>query len=379
MKQRTFILILVCLQIFVFMRMVPWAGASKFYRQNGWSAVLSEIQGKVMYRISINDEFIQASNGISLPVLSQLQTGDDSKARLDLSTGTIIRVSPSSLLTLKSNETFSGDSLSTTLGLDIGKIWIVLNGGTLDVIVPSGVAAVRGSYMSVQVSKYLDPAGNEKIKVLVTCFEGDCHLRNSAGSVSLMAGQAAEYEYDTLTGSLSAPTIRKMTGDEIAMWLIFVKETAAILDSAYATMTALPSLIITPDSQNGTVPSLVSVETGSNAFNSEFSLGTVKVKISDPQSGKVTASLIRMEQFAVSNTQDDLSIISHGVYISMSGSGPVQICFAYPPLNRTLEIVRWAPFNSIESSSGHWDKVAAGVFGLSICALVPEGVFALAG
>jgi hypothetical protein len=74
---------------------------------------------------------------------------DDGRVRLDLSSGTIIRVAPSSLFTLTSNNEGDG-GLLTKIKMEVGKIFIILNGGRADVETPSGVASVRGSYMKVK-------------------------------------------------------------------------------------------------------------------------------------------------------------------------------------------------------------------------------------
>ncbi len=97
--------------------------------------------------------------------------------RIDLSSGTILRLAPASLFTLVSNEEVEG-GLATKLKLELGRIYIILSGGSVDVETPSGVASVLGSYMMVEI----DPFTQD---VTITCLEGDC----SAGGIDFSDGQ----------------------------------------------------------------------------------------------------------------------------------------------------------------------------------------------
>ena len=117
------------------------------------TATVKEVTGTVTIKQPGASDFSPASVGTELQPNGSIQTGDNSRARLDLSTGTIIRVAPSSLFTLTSNQPSNG-SLSTQLKLNVGSIFIILNGGNASVNTPSGVASVRGSYLSV----YVDPS-----------------------------------------------------------------------------------------------------------------------------------------------------------------------------------------------------------------------------
>lgn len=145
------------------------------------SASLSELSGKVDIKQANQDSFSPAAENARLEVNGQVQTGDDGRVRLDLSSGTIIRVAPSSLFTLTANEQ-SANGLMTKIKLDLGKIFIILNGGQADVETPSGVASVRGSYMKVEV----DPITKD---IYITCLEGNCSASNPTGSVNFTNGQ----------------------------------------------------------------------------------------------------------------------------------------------------------------------------------------------
>ena len=170
------------------------------------SAVLSEITGKVEIKQVGQVGFAPAHVDAFLNENGQVQTGDDGRVRLNLSTGTIVRVAPASLFTLVSNKQ-SDEGLKTHLELTLGKLFIILNGGSMDVDTPTGTAAVRGSYMSVSYN----PTTGE---VRVTCLEGHCSLASTGGSVDITAGQTA-----VITGFGLPPEVGEMSDQDIQEWL----------------------------------------------------------------------------------------------------------------------------------------------------------------
>lgn len=194
------------------------------------TAIMAEISGDVQMRQAAG-AFTAAAEGASLSVGGQVRTGDDGRARLDLSTGTRVRVAPSSLFTLASNVQ-QGETLNTRFQLDLGRIWIILNGGSAEVTAPSGVASVRGSYLMVA----LLPEGG----VRITCLEGTCGLSNASGSVSLSNGQSA-----IITDANLPPQVGQMTPEDFQDWLDNNPEAALVMEptaipTATATSTPLP-------------------------------------------------------------------------------------------------------------------------------------------
>jgi hypothetical protein len=198
------------------------------------SAILSESSGNVSVQPEENQEFIDAKDGDVLNAGGQVKTGQDGRVRLDLSTGTILRVGPSSIFKLISN-TSSDNSLITKMKLELGKMWIILNGGDFDIETPSGQASVRGSYMSVDYQDGL---------LRVTCLEGTCTFRNNTGDYVIPPGFVLE-----CTGPDDAPTITAMTEADIQEWLAVNPEAAevvaALLASASSTPTIVPTATIT--------------------------------------------------------------------------------------------------------------------------------------
>ncbi len=217
------------------------------------SAALSEIVGVVEARNAAQDPYNQVNNGFVLKPAMQLQTKEESKVRLDLSSGSIVRLGQLTIFSLASQEAGAGGVLS--IGLQAGRVWIILKGGSLDVTTPAGVASVRGSYMSV----WVEPKTN---RITVTCLEGKCNFKNAAGSVELTSGQKI-ISSDTNV----VPPIEKMDQMDVQSWLDNSPEATAIvplISSLIASST--PEASSTP--QASSTPPLAPtspIETATNA------------------------------------------------------------------------------------------------------------------
>ena len=196
------------------------------------SASLSELEGLIEMKQAGEQDFVIVENGAILNLNGHIQTGVEGKARLDLSTGALIRISPSSLFTLVANENVS-DGLGTNLKLEFGRIFIILSGGSLEVDTPSGVAAVRGSYMMVEIAP-------NTFNILITCLEGNCSASNQAGTVNFTAGEKTTlFAFDPETGQFLPPTVEPMSPEDYQKWLNENPEAAELVNNAIATMTAM--------------------------------------------------------------------------------------------------------------------------------------------
>lgn len=219
--------------LFVFTLMaVSLIGCQNQKTTSPLSAALSELSGTVELKQAGQADFSPANPEATLEANGQVQTGDDGRVRLDLSSGTIIRVSPSSFFTLTSNEETDG-GLITKIKLEVGKIFIILNGGRADVETPSGVASVRGSYMKVEV----DPITKD---IYITCLEGNCSASNPAGTVNFTNGQQVIlFAFDETTGTWTAPGVLPMTQEQFEEWLNENPEAQELFNQAMGTATAL--------------------------------------------------------------------------------------------------------------------------------------------
>ncbi|MEK6220845.1 MAG: DUF3048 C-terminal domain-containing protein, partial [Chloroflexota bacterium] len=112
----------------------------------------------------------------------------------------------------------SDDDLTKNGFLDFGKIWVILNGGQMNVDTESGVASVSGSYMSVE--KTADG-------VSITCLEGTCVLGEGDNKIVLTEGQTAKVTgvYGLLEDD------GPMTDEEVQAWLENNPEAAFVIGS----------------------------------------------------------------------------------------------------------------------------------------------------
>ncbi len=214
------------------------------------TAALSELVGKVDLKTANSDSFSPAGPDTILGPNGQIQTGDDGRVRLDLSTGTIIRIASSSSFILASNEEIDG-SLLTKIKLEAGKVFIILNGGRAEVETPSGVASVRGSYMKVEV----DPETGD---VYVTCLEGDCSAENPAGGVEFTEGEKTILFHQDENGNWQVPNVEPMTPQEFQEWLDNNPEAAELFNQAMETATAMAASTATSIPTNTPQPTLES-------------------------------------------------------------------------------------------------------------------------
>lgn len=180
------------------------------------NAVLNEVEGQVQAKQPVQSDFATAQNGTVIQKEGQVRTLGDGYARLDLSTGTLIRMAPLSYFTLVDNQP-GDEGLRTRIKLDFGQLWIILTSGAVEIETPAGQAAVRGSYMMVEI----DPDTQE---AFISCLEGNCDLKNPAGIVSLISGQRAKLEFPEANGEFRLPEIGQMSERDFAEWLLFSPE-----------------------------------------------------------------------------------------------------------------------------------------------------------
>jgi hypothetical protein len=153
------------------------------------TAQLTENHGEVNWRENEEGEWDTILIGAYLEVGNQIMTGQNSRAVITFSEGTVVRITENSIFILQE---LDGDEENpqTTLELIKGQIFVVVNmllgKGHFDVDTDAGQAAVRGSMMSVRVT--------QSGRVIATCLEGHCTLSDGTKTVSLQYGQQAEIE-----------------------------------------------------------------------------------------------------------------------------------------------------------------------------------------
>jgi len=136
------------------------------------SAVLKELSGSAEMRADASGEWAATSAGLILGVGNQLRTGADSRAFVQLTEGSKIRLDPETAITFNFLNPYL-DSLLTALALDGGQVWLLLTSNSaLDVETPLGIASARGAYMNVAY----DPATQT---LSLMCLQGTCSLNQS--------------------------------------------------------------------------------------------------------------------------------------------------------------------------------------------------------
>ncbi len=181
---------------------------------------LEETEGTVETRLTAEEEFKIATRGAELPPKAEVRTGADGKSLLKITPeGTALRLGPNSHLAIQDLTPSAADA-QTRLQLFLGKIYIVLNGGSLDVDTPSGLATVRGSMMSLTY----DPDLGD---LTVTCLEGHCRVGNEFGETDLFAGEATN-----VPGAGQPPNPpRPISPEELDEWKQEVPESQRAFDA----------------------------------------------------------------------------------------------------------------------------------------------------
>ncbi|KAF0106637.1 MAG: Periplasmic copper-binding protein [Anaerolineaceae bacterium] len=243
------------------------------------TASLSEVQGQVDILNPGEGDYSPAADGMTLQVEGQVATGDDGRLRLDLSSGTVIRLASGTIFTLVSNDP-QPEGLLTRIKLEAGRMWIALNGGSMDVETPAGLASVRGSNMMV----WVDPVF---LNVYVYCFEGNCGAENPSGSVGMSTGGGALLYHFETGGNPPPPVTYTLSWQHFQEWVDNNPEAGNIMPSIAQTLTAIPQFTPTFTSTPTETPTATPTAT---ATPSCFTLLSPADGASLPGLGEVTFS-----------------------------------------------------------------------------------------
>jgi len=203
-------------------------------------ASVVEVKNEVNARKTASAEWLAASIGQRVFVGGGVKTGDEARARLDISDGAILRLGASTEFVLAALSP-EPTGATTRWTLVAGKVWTLvseaLGGGTFEIETPSGVATVRGSYLSLEYA----PATGQAV---ATCLEGLCRLTGATGAFTdLTTGQQSE-----VAGAGKSPSpAHPMDADELAEWAREFPEAGSIVATITpAPPTATPRPTITP-------------------------------------------------------------------------------------------------------------------------------------
>ena len=235
-------------------------------------ASLNDLVGTVEMRKSISG-FGAAGDAQDLGVGSQVRTGPDSRARVQLTEGTIISMDENTTLTLAA----LGQDLAapyTRLQLTGGRIWVMHPAGTVDIETKSGNASVQGGMLSISHVAF------PRFVTTSTCLDGYCALESAGVKAQIPPGATGTVKKNPYLRLLSNPVPQisaSIDTAEYAQWVANNPEAidalAALVPDATleipvrrATNTATTTQTTTP-SPTGTVtrtptPTLTSTITG---------------------------------------------------------------------------------------------------------------------
>lgn len=141
-------------------------------------ASVVEVKNQVNAREMASAAWLAASPGQQVFIGGGVKTGVEARARLDISDGTILRLGADTEFVLTALPP-EPSGATTRWVLVAGKVWTfvsdALGGGTFEIETPSGVATVRGSYLSLEYA----PATGQAV---ATCLEGQCRLTGATGA-----------------------------------------------------------------------------------------------------------------------------------------------------------------------------------------------------
>ncbi len=172
------------------------------------SATLTEIVGEVKIRAGAEGAWTPLAGDMVIVPGTTVLTGQNSRVKIMLSEGSIIRLSSQTQFTLLEVSGVETDPV-TLMQLDFGKVWAMvfapLGAGRFEIQLPVGVAAVRGSFLSAEYN-------STTRGIVVTCLEGSCRYVNAKGAVDLATGRQA------VSVNGAAPRVQPISANQRADW-----------------------------------------------------------------------------------------------------------------------------------------------------------------
>ncbi len=177
------------------------------------NAIMQAVAGTVEWRTSANGEWTAAQQGQVLTQGAEVRTGVDGQTTLRLTEGSKIYVGSGTEVVFNLLNPYL-DSQLTELNLGRGQLWVLLNGGALDVKTPLGTATARTAYLSLDYQ----PQGQS---LSITCLQGVCGF----GSILIPSGYKLE---DAETNTATTP----MQLADFGVWGTTVPEAAQLAQLA---------------------------------------------------------------------------------------------------------------------------------------------------
>jgi hypothetical protein len=155
--------------------------------------IISITDGDVFVMKAGTDDWIKGEVGMSLEVGDSIKTGDDSGAEITFFDGSTIELKPGTEIEIASLDisTDTGSttiSLKQTIGSTVSRVTKILDpASSYEVETPSGVAAVRGSWLRVDVA--FDDVNYEDSTTWITNLEGNIYAIGQGVELQVPEGQ----------------------------------------------------------------------------------------------------------------------------------------------------------------------------------------------
>ncbi len=189
-------------------------------------ASLNDLVGTVEMRKSISG-FGAAGDAQDLGVGSQVRTGPDSRARVQLTEGTIISMDENTTLTLAA----LGQDLAapyTRLQLTGGRIWVMHPAGTVDIETKSGNASVQGGMLSISHVAF------PRFVTTSTCLDGYCALESAGVKAQIPPGATGTVKKNPYLRLLSNPVPQISASIDTAEYAQWVANNPEAIDALAA-------------------------------------------------------------------------------------------------------------------------------------------------
>lgn len=182
-------------------------------------ATISPVQGEIYWRQATEQDWFNIASQQGLDTGNQVLTKTEGRAKIEYFDGIIVRIGPHTLFTVSEQSQTEELNLISRIRLLMGQIFIKHGEGyyqgKFEVETSSGLAAVKGTMMSVQT--------NTEGQTFVTCLEGICSLANENGELTLTEGQGAR-----INGVGQPPVPAEIEDWQLADWFEADPDTIAI-------------------------------------------------------------------------------------------------------------------------------------------------------
>ena len=183
------------------------------------TASVGEVINLVTARAAGEGEFTAVNDGYVFASGGQIQTGVDSRAKLVLNDGSIIRLAPVTLLANDSPQA------QWKFKLENGKVWLSLVGGALILETRLGTVTLFGNSIEFDYQPG-DPANPSDDTFVIQCLQGFCRFQNEQSDIQL-------YDLEQLVVTNNGGTVNrlKLSSAQLDEFIENNPETAGILAS----------------------------------------------------------------------------------------------------------------------------------------------------